>query len=273
MRPARAQPWAIIEEMLSSQDLDLQFLIATAREAGAAILEVYGADFDVELKSDASPLTEADLRSHRIITGRLAERYPDTPLLSEESGEQASYEVRKGWTSYFLIDPLDGTKEFVKRNGQFTVNIALIEDGRPTAGVVFAPVLDWMYYGSEHGGAFKAEHGGEPVRLRPKAPAVPGKISIVGSRSHLSPETEAFVVEQRAFGEVEFIAMGSSLKLCIIAEGKADIYPRFGPTMEWDTAAADAVVRAAGRRVTKHDSDDDLPYNKENLLNGWFIAR
>jgi 3'(2'), 5'-bisphosphate nucleotidase len=260
--------------MISAKDLDLEFLKETAREAGAAILEVYGTDFDVESKSDESPLTEADLRSHRIIIKRLAERYPNTPLLSEESSEQAAYETRKGWKSYFLIDPLDGTKEFVKRNGQFTVNIALIEDGRPTAGVVYAPVLDWMYSGSEPGGAFKSENGGEPRRLQPARPAAPGKLTIVGSRSHPTPEMEAFVEKQKAtHGEEDFIAMGSSLKLCVVAEGKADIYPRFGPTMEWDTAAADAVVRAAGRRVTKHDSDEDLPYNKENLLNGWFLAR
>ena len=260
--------------MVSCADLDLEFLTETAREAGRAILEVYRTDFDVESKSDDSPLTEADLRAHRIITGRLAERYPDTPILSEESSEQAGYEERRTWKSYFLVDPLDGTKEFVKRNGQFTVNIALIEDGRPTAGVVYAPHLDWLYYGAEGIGAFKAEGSGEPVRLAPNGPATPGKLTIVGSRSHPTPEMEAFVEEQRkAHGEVEFIAMGSSLKLCVIAEGKADIYPRFGPTMEWDTAAADAVVRAAGRRVTKHDSDEALPYNKENLLNGWFVAR
>ena len=260
--------------MVSANNLDLHFLMNTAREAGAAILKVYETDFEVESKDDTSPLTEADIRSHRIITARLAERYPDTPLLSEESSEQASYDTRRHWKSYFLIDPLDGTKEFVKRNGQFTVNIALVEDGRPTAGVVYAPVLDWMYCGSERDGAFKSEGDGQLERLRPIGPAAPGKLTIVGSRSHPSPEMEVFVKEQReAHGDVEFIAMGSSLKLCIIAEGKADVYPRFGPTMEWDTAAADAVVRAAGRRVTKHDSDDDLPYNKENLLNGWFVAR
>ena len=260
--------------MAANPEIDLQFLMDVAREAGAAILEVYETDFDVEAKDDASPLTEADLRSHRIITRRLAERYPDVPLLSEESSEQAAYEVRKRWKQYFLIDPLDGTKEFVKRNGQFTVNIALIEDGRPAAGVVYAPVLDWMYCGAEGGGAFKSEKDGPLERLEPNGPAAPGKLTIVGSRSHPTPEMEAFVEEQRGRGgEVEFIAMGSSLKLCIIAEGKADVYPRFGPTMEWDTAAADAVVRAAGRRVTKHDSDEPLPYNKENLLNGWFIAR
>ena len=264
----------MIGRMLTAATLDMEFLTATAREAGEAILEVYRTDFDVESKSDDSPLTEADLRAHRIITSRLAKRYPGTPVLSEESSEQAGYATRRHWKSYFLVDPLDGTKEFVKRNGQFTVNIALIEEGRPAAGVVYAPDLDWLYYGAEGFGAFKSEGGEEPRRLAPNGPASPGKLTIVGSRSHPTPEMEAFVAEQRkAHGEVDFIAMGSSLKLCAIAEGKADLYPRFGPTMEWDTAAADAVVRAAGRRVTKHDSDDDLPYNKENLLNGWFVAR
>ena len=259
--------------MNSASDLDLEFLAATAREAGAAILEVYGTDFAVASKADESPLTEADLRAHRIITRRLRERYPQAPILSEESSQQADYEVRKSWPLYWLVDPLDGTKEFIKRNGQFTVNIALIENNRPTAGVVFAPVLDWLYLGSPSG-AVKIEGGGAPVRLGPPTGANGDKLVIVGSRSHSTPELEAFVEEQRALhGEVEFIAMGSSLKLCIVAEGKADIYPRFGPTMEWDTAAAHAVVNASGRRVIAYGSDDELPYNKENLLNGWFIAQ
>ncbi|MBI1355796.1 MAG: 3'(2'),5'-bisphosphate nucleotidase CysQ [Acidobacteria bacterium] len=259
--------------MNTASELDLDFLAATAREAGQAILEVYETDFSVESKADESPLTEADLRSHRIITRRLHERYPHVPILSEESSQQADYEVRKDWPLYWLVDPLDGTKEFIKRNGQFTVNIALIENNRPTAGVVFAPVLDWLYLGSP-AGAVKIEKGGAPVTLGPSAESNGDKLVIVGSRSHPTPELEAFVEEQRSsHKDVEFVAMGSSLKLCIVAEGKADIYPRFGPTMEWDTAAAHAVVSASGRRVIAYGSDDDLPYNKENLLNGWFIAR
>jgi 3'(2'), 5'-bisphosphate nucleotidase len=259
--------------MKSVAELDLDFVAATAREAGRAILEVYGTDFSVESKADESPLTEADLRAHRIITRRLHERYPHVPILSEESSQQAAYEVRKSWPLYWLVDPLDGTKEFVKRNGQFTVNIALIENNRPAAGVVFAPVLDWLYVGSP-AGAFKTEQEGEPVRLTAPTERNGDKLVIVGSRSHPSEELAAFVDEQKkSYGEVEFVAMGSSLKLCIVAEGKADIYPRFGPTMEWDTAAAHAVVSASGRRVIAHGTDDDLPYNKENLLNGWFVAR
>src|SRR5690606_38651339 len=149
-------------------ELDIAFLIATAREAGAAILDVYRTEFDVEHKDDSSPLTEADLRSHRIILARLGERYPDVPVLSEESGDAAPYEVRSGWRFYVLVDPLDGTKEFVKRNGQFTVNIALMEDGKPVAGVVYAPDLDWMYFGTREG-SFKVEAGGDPIRLQPSA--------------------------------------------------------------------------------------------------------
>jgi len=259
--------------MKTASDLDLDFLSATAREAGKAILEVYETDFDVAAKADESPLTEADLRAHRLITRRLHERYPHVPILSEESSQQAAYEVRKEWPLYWLVDPLDGTKEFVKRNGQFTVNIALIENNKPTAGVVFAPVLDWLFVGSP-AGAYKVEGGGAPVPLTASAQKNGDKIVIVGSRSHPSKELEAFVEQQKErYSEVEFVAMGSSLKLCMVAEGKADIYPRFGPTMEWDTAAAHAVVSASGRRVIAHGTDEDLPYNKENLLNGWFIVQ
>lgn len=260
--------------MQCAAELDIEFLIATAREAGAAILDVYRTEFDVEHKEDSSPLTEADLRSHRIILARLSERYPDVPVLSEESGDAAPFEVRSGWRLYFLVDPLDGTKEFVKRNGQFTVNIALMENGRPAAGVVYAPDLDWMYFGTAEG-SFKVEGGGDPVRLQPPAAPTNGKVVVVGSRSHSTPEMEAFIEQMRRdYDEVEFIAMGSSLKLCTVAEGKADIYPRLGPTMEWDTAAAHAVVTHSGRRVLAWGEEDmDLPYNKPNLLNGWFIVR
>lgn len=260
--------------MKSANELDMEFLIATAREAGAAILDVYRTEFDVEHKEDSSPLTEADLRSHRIIVSRLGERYPQVPVLSEESGDNASYEVRSGWGLYFLVDPLDGTKEFVKRNGQFTVNIALMESGKPVAGVVYAPDLDWMYYGS-HQGSFKSEGGAAAVRLTPPPAPSREKVVVVGSRSHSTPEMEAFIEGMRQdYAEVEFIAMGSSLKLCTVAEGKADIYPRLGPTMEWDTAAAHAVVTHSGRRVLAWGEEDlDLPYNKPDLLNGWFIVR
>ena len=253
--------------------IDIDHLIAVAREAGAAILEVYRTDFAVERKSDASPLTEADLRAHRVITARLGERYPEIPILSEES-EHDAYEQRKDWDCFWLVDPLDGTKEFVKRNGQFTVNIALIEGGRPRAGVVYAPALDLLYWGEVGNGAFKREAGGQPIALTAPSEASRQRLVIAGSLSHPTPEMDAFLDEQRSrYEKVEFVAMGSSLKLCMVADGGADVYPRFGPTMEWDTAAAHAVVNAAGRRVLRHGSKDELRYNKPDLHNDWFVVR
>lgn len=259
--------------MPSDWRLDLDHLLETARVAGAAILEVYAGDFDVERKADKSPLTEADLRAHRVIAGRLAARYPDLPILSEEAADECPYEVRRYWKRFWLVDPLDGTKEFVKRNGQFTVNIALIEEGRPVAGVVYAPVLDLLYYADGSGAAYKLERGGEPVKLGKAARTHRGKFVIVGSLSHPTPEMAAYVEEQRGkHGEVEFLPMGSSLKICLVADGQADVYPRLGPTMEWDTAAAHAVAAAAGRRVVRYGTGEGLLYNKENLLNSWFIV-
>ena len=258
--------------MPTAADIDLDYLIAAARDAGREILAVYQSDFEVEAKSDASPLTEADLRSHRLILGRLAERYPEIPVLSEESAEQAPYETRRQWRLYWLVDPLDGTKEFVKRNGQFTVNIALIEDGRPIAGVVHAPALDLLYWAGADG-AFKSEQGGAPVRLKRRPSASSDRLVVIGSRSHPTPEMADYVEEQRSrYSEVDFLAVGSSLKLCMLAENKADVYPRFGPTMEWDTAAAHAVLRAAGGKVVSYETGQELPYNKADLHNGWFIA-
>jgi 3'(2'), 5'-bisphosphate nucleotidase len=242
---------------------DVEYLRETCRLAGAEILVVYESDFAVERKDDRSPLTEADLRSHAVIERRLRARWPELPVLSEESAEEFPYEVRSGWTMFWLVDPLDGTKEFIQRNGQFTVNIALIENGRPVAGFVYAPAAGRM---------FDATIGaGEPAT----APAAPSDtLRIVGSRSHHSPEMDAFVEEQRRrYANVEFIPMGSSLKICLVAEGKADIYPRFGPTMEWDTAAAHAVANAAGRRVVRYGSDEELTYNKPDLHNPWFVVR
>jgi 3'(2'), 5'-bisphosphate nucleotidase len=252
---------------------DLDYLIATAREAGSEILKVYETDFGVTRKDDASPLTEADLRSHHLITRHLRERYPDTPVLSEENSEESPYEVRRQWREFWLVDPLDGTKEFVKRNGQFTVNIALIREGRAVAGVVYAPALGQLYYAIESHGAFKIAAGGPPVRLA-RAPKANGdRLVIAGSLSHPTPEMDAFVAEQRRkYKQVEFLPMGSSLKICLVAEGAADLYPRFGPTMEWDTAAAHAVAREAGRKVVAHGTTRELPYNKQSLLNGWFVV-
>ncbi len=253
--------------------LDMDHLTATAREAGSAIMEVYETDFDVNRKSDKSPLTLADLHSHETISSRLRRRYPGVPILSEESTEQAMYEVRKKWSSFWLVDPLDGTKEFVKRNGQFTVNIALIEGSRPVAGVVYAPALRLLYHGREGEAALKIEDGATPVSLTRPAKASQDRLVIAGSLSHPTPEMDAFLAEQRLkYKQVDFVAMGSSLKLCMVADGRADIYPRFGPTMEWDTAAAHAVVNAAGRKVLRWGSSEELTYNKPDLHNEWFVV-
>jgi 3'(2'), 5'-bisphosphate nucleotidase len=252
---------------------DLDYLIAAARDAGREILDVYETDFDVTRKQDASPLTEADLRSHHLITRRLRERFPETPILSEENGEETPYEIRGEWREFWLVDPLDGTKEFIKRNGQFTVNIALIREGRPVAGVVYAPAIEQLYYALEGHGAFKIGKDAPPTRLQAAIPTNGERLIIAGSLSHPTPEMDAFVAEQRGkYKHVEFLPMGSSLKICLVAEGAADIYPRFGPTMEWDTAAAHAVAREAGRKVIAHGTTHELPYNKRSLLNGWFIV-
>ena len=253
---------------------DIDYLSEICREAGAAILEVYETDFDVKRKADASPVTEADLRAHNVICRRLGERWPDVPVLSEESADDCPYQRRRTWSRFWLVDPLDGTKEFIKRNGQFTVNIALIEEGRPVAGLVLAPATGALYYGASGLGAFKVEGEGAPAGLPVRTASPADTIRIVGSLSHQSPRMLAYLAKQRLkHRRVEFVPMGSSLKICLVAEGSADVYPRFGPTMEWDTAAAHAVLKAAGRRLIQHDSGKDLEYNKPDLKNPWFIAQ
>ena len=251
----------------------LDSIRSIAREAGTAIMRVYAREFRVRRKADRSPLTEADSIAHRIIADALEAEHPEIPILSEESSELAPYSVRRGWTRYWLVDPLDGTKEFVKRNGQFTVNIALVENGRPAAGVVYAPARDWMYWGSVGNAAFKSVEGGEPVPIRCAEVPESGSLRVVGSNSHLSAETREYVEGLRSrYSEVSFVAMGSSLKICLVADGSAELYPRFAPTMEWDTAAAHAVLVAAGGRLLDPGTGDELRYNKDNLLNGWFVA-
>lgn len=251
----------------------LDSLLPIAKLAGEAIMRVYTRGFGVVRKEDGSPLTEADAAAHRIIESRLLAEFPQIPVLSEESPEVASFAVRSGWERYWLVDPLDGTKEFINRNGQFTVNIALMEDGRPVAGVVYAPARDWMYWGSADTGAYKASGGGSPAPVRCAEVPAGGTVRIVGSSSHLSPETRSYIRSLRSrYSEITFTAMGSSLKICLVAEGAADLYPRLAPTMEWDTAAAHAVLNAAGGRLVEHGGSRELRYNKEHMLNGWFVA-
>jgi len=241
-------------------------IVAVAVDAGQAILEVYATDFDVQSKDDNSPLTQADLAAHRCILATLSELTPDIPVISEESG-LPSFEERGQWGRYWLIDPLDGTKEFVNRNGEFTVNIALIESHRPVLGVVHVPVQGKTYIGCMGRGAELRE--GESRTAIRVAESSSQPVRIVGSRSHRGSSLDAFLDK---IGESEMIPMGSSLKFCVIAEGRADLYPRLGPTSEWDTAAAQAVVEQAGGKVLQLDGQR-LAYNaKSDILNPYFLV-
>ncbi|MCM8526610.1 MAG: 3'(2'),5'-bisphosphate nucleotidase CysQ [Lentisphaeraceae bacterium] len=236
--------------------------------AGKVVMAVYEKDFDVDFKEDESPLTEADLKANEIICRELKSLYSEIPILSEEN-KQIPYEARKGWNKFWLVDPVDGTKEFIKKNGEFTVNIALIENGNPVLGVVYAPALEDLYSGEIKKGASK---NGKPLPLTVNS-SPEERLTVVASRSHLSRETEDFIEALKTNTKnIETISKGSSLKLCLVAEGEADYYPRLAPTMEWDTAAAHAVCLGAGKKVYRHDNSEDLTYNKENLLNPWFIV-
>jgi len=249
------------------KDIDIEQIIAIAKDAGEAIMEIYNKDFTVEYKDDKSPLTEADLKSNEIICKALNELYPTIPILSEEN-RAASYSERQAWEYFWLIDPIDGTKEFIKKNGEFTVNIALIQKNTPVLGVVYAPVLNEMYWAKKGDGAFK---NGEKLPLmvndNPEE-----SLRVVASKSHLSEETQAFI-DTLNTEKIEQVSKGSSLKLVMVAEGIADIYPRLAPTMEWDTGAADAIVREAGKMTYQFENKKPLLYNKENLLNPWFIVK
>jgi 3'(2'), 5'-bisphosphate nucleotidase len=254
-----------MDDELKSPEL-LQAVRELARHAGEQILKIYHSDFDVEDKADGSPLTTADRAAHQTIVDGLAELTPAVPVLSEES-DDVDYAKRSAWPRYWLVDPLDGTREFVKRNGEFTVNIALIENRKPVLGVVYVPVTDVMYSACQGIGAFKQETTEPPLAIRVQ-PYAGKRARVVASRSHASEAVQKFI---DAVGDVETISMGSSLKLCLVAEGAADVYPRLGPTSEWDTAAAQAVVEVAGGKVTDLNGTP-LQYNKADILNPWFIV-
>ena len=247
-------------------------LIDLARRAGAAIMEVYAGEFEVQRKEDASPLTVADLRAHHIIVDGLRRMTPDLPIISEES-EPADFEVRRTWDRYWLVDPLDGTREFVNRNGDFTVNIALIDANRPALGVVGVPVREEVFFGDVTSGiAYKTTRDGrDTLTTRPVSQAQ--GLTVVASRSHGSGRLERYLDALRAaFGRVDRQSVGSSLKFCMLAEGLADFYPRLGPTSEWDTGAAQAVLTAAGGAVLRFDGSE-LAYNtKASLLNPDFFC-
>ena len=256
-----------------TSQIDIERVKNIARSAGDEILEVYGTEFSVDVKEDKSPLTEADRRANQVIVTALEESYPEIPIISEET-KTTDYEVRRNWEQFWLVDPLDGTKEFIKRNGEFTVNIALVRRGAPVMGVVFQPVGDRLFWAAEGEGAWSSEAGAAPERLLGGPHYLEkNNVTVVASRSHLTQEVRDFVDNLRAAGkEVEFLSSGSSLKICLVAQGKADVYPRLGPTMEWDTGAAHAVALEAGRKVVAEETGAPLLYNKENLLNPYFIV-
>ncbi len=258
---------------------NLKIAIQASLKAGEAIMHVYDTAFNVEFKDDKSPLTEADREANEIINSFLKET--PIPIISEEN-KQIDYSIRKNWNICWIVDPVDGTKEFIKRNGEFTVNIALVENGMPQLGVIYVPATKHLYFADvTKKQAFSTElsshnttiedvmDASKPLQPKTKSNA----IEIVGSRSHMSQETLDFVESLKKSGkEVSIVSKGSSLKFCLVAEGNADIYPRFAPTMEWDTAAGQAICNAVGIDVIAEDTKEVLLYNKENLLNPWFIV-
>jgi 3'(2'), 5'-bisphosphate nucleotidase len=255
----------------------LRIAIEAAIKAGVETLKIYNTEFDVYEKNDASPLTEADKTSHNIIMNYLDKT--NIPVLSEE-GKSIPYENRKNWQQIWIVDPLDGTKEFIKKNGEFTINIALIENQKPVLGVIYVPVLQTLYFGTKLTGAYKAEqiNSYDESAIETKKIKLPIQenrpYTVVASRSHLSPETSTYIAEvEKNYGNIETLSRGSSLKLCMIAEGKADEYPRFAPTMEWDTAAGQAIIEASGGEVIDWQTKQPMLYNRENLLNNWFLAK
>ena len=255
--------------------IDIQDIVKIAKDAGKAIIKIYNQDFDVEYKTDNSPLTIADQKANEIIVTALNQLpvnsflQQNIPILSEE-GRTIPYNERKNWDYFWLIDPLDGTKEFVKKNGEFTVNIALIYKENPVLGVVYSPVLNICYWAKRDEGAFK---DGKKLPLKTKEQRDVYKI--VSSRSHMSNETKDFIEALDTDKEKVITSIGSSLKICLVAEGEADIYPRLGPTMEWDTAAAHAIVNESNALFNKYIKNGPYQkhlYNKKNLLNDWFVV-
>ncbi|MDG5491098.1 3'(2'),5'-bisphosphate nucleotidase CysQ [Psychroserpens sp. SPM9] len=258
---------------------NLQIAIDASLKAGEVIMEVYDTAFDVEIKDDKSPLTQADKKANDVINSFL--QPTPVPIISEEN-KQIDFNVRKQWDTCWIVDPVDGTKEFIKRNGEFTVNIALVHKGVPQLGVIYVPATKTLYFADVvKAEAFKAEltshqtsleailQQAKPLQTKPRT----NNIEVVGSRSHMSQETMDFVEALKTSGsDVTIVSKGSSLKFCLVAEGNADIYPRFAPTMEWDTAAGQAICNAVGVDVISKETEKPLLYNKENLLNPWFVV-
>jgi len=249
------------------KSIDIKDVVKIAQDAGDAIMEIYQKDFKIDYKDDKSPLTEADTRANEIICSALKKLYPAIPIMSEENKE-IDYNIRKKWEYYWCIDPIDGTKEFIKKNNEFTVNIALIYKNEPILGVVYAPAINEMYKAKKSKGAYKNNK-----KLPLYANKTPKeKLTVVASKSHLSQETQEFI-DSLDTEEIKQISKGSSLKLCMVAEGIADIYPRLSSTMEWDTAAAHAIILESGKKVIQFDKNKPIVYNKKNLINPWFVVR
>jgi len=264
-------------------ELNPQLIIAikASLEAGIAIMKVYESDdFNIEIKGDDSPLTQADKNANDIINSYLIQT--EIPIISEEN-RQTDYQIRKNWDTCWVVDPVDGTKEFIKRNGEFTVNIALVTNGKPVLGVIYVPVTKTLYFAdvnNQQGYKAVLESHSTSIEevLEKVIPLTPNKensnlVRVVGSRSHMSQETLDYVEQLKPKGkQVEIVSKGSSLKFCLVAEGNADVYPRFAPTMEWDTAAGQAICNAVGIEVISEETKKSLLYNKENLLNPWFLV-
>ena len=245
----------------------IESVIEISKQAGLVIMDIYKTDFNIKFKNDKSPVTEADTMANDIITAELLKIAPDIPILSEE-GIDIPFEERSKWESFWLVDPLDGTKEYIKKNDEFTVNIAYMQNNLPVFGVVYAPALDELYWGSIEKGAYKSFAGNSfnPIRVKSQ---LSNPVQLATSRSHPSPKMDKFLAQ---FKKIDLHPMGSSLKICSVADGRVHFYPRLGPTMEWDTAASHAVIKAAGGEIIKYGTNKPLEYNKEDLLNPEFIA-
>ena len=246
-------------------------IIPILQVAGKAIMEVYANEdlFNTEYKQDRSPLTEADKQSNRIICEALIDLYPDIPIISEEN-QEAAYSIRSGYKKFFLVDPLDGTKEFIKRNGEFTINIAYLEGDKVIAGYVYVPVTQTTYFGEKFSGAWSIDRDGKLMELNAKPYNLMDEgLKVVASRSHRDPRTDKII---SLLNHPEIVSIGSALKFIKLAEGEAQFYPRLAPTMEWDTAAAQCIVEEAGGSVIRFDNRLPVTYNKEDLLSPYFIA-
>jgi 3'(2'), 5'-bisphosphate nucleotidase len=259
--------------MFTLNEKDIEHLLHLAKEAAKEILSIYHSQFEITIKSDSSPLTEADTISNGIITTGLKQQFPRIPILAEESRLIPYYE-RKDWEYFWLVDPLDGTKEFIKKNGEFTINIALVRQTTPVFGLIYAPVKQTAYYNIPQKGVYKQLPEGTIKKVTPTYDRISGQIILIGSRSHGREELQAFTERMKeTYNSVDLISAGSALKFCLLVEGRADIYPRFTPTMEWDTAAGHALIKEIGKEIYLWDTASVLQYNKENLRNPWFIVK